>query len=194
LDRAGIELEVVPGNELYLTPDAPSLLAEGHVASLGDGRSVLVELSLVADRPPLFLDDVLFRLQVDGYFPVLAHPERYPFVQRDVSIVERWVEQGVTLQVTAPSLLGEYGTVIRRTAEAALRRNAYALAASDRHHPGAGRSLAKLHGRIADLTDASVANLLLADNPRRVLTGQPTIPPQHRPPDPAGLLGRLFNR
>src|SRR5437868_4891339 len=88
LAERGIDLLVVPGNELLLTPDAPQLLAQGVASSLGAGKTVLVELSLWAERPPLYLEDTLFRLEVAGYRPVLAHPERYPFAQRDTAEIE----------------------------------------------------------------------------------------------------------
>src|SRR5919199_470729 len=72
LQDRGIGLTVLPGNELYLTPDAPALLEQGLAATLGRGKAVLVEVSLRADPAPLYVEDTLFRLQLAGYQPVLA--------------------------------------------------------------------------------------------------------------------------
>jgi protein-tyrosine phosphatase len=190
LVHEAIPLTILPGHELYLTPDSPSLLGSGLVAPLGTSNAVLVEVSF--DQRPLYLQDTFFHLQLAGYRPVLAHPERYAFVQRDTACVDELVEKGVILQLTAPSLLGEYGPRVRHTAEQLLRRGAFALAASDRHHPGPLRSLSELHDRLAQVADIGLADLLLQENPARLLAGRELIraePPKTGQPS---LLARLF--
>ena len=194
LEAAGVQLEVVAGHELFLTPEAPSLLEAGRVSPLGLGSAVLVELSLMLEHPPLYLDETLFQLQLAGYQPVLAHPERYPFVQRDPAALDAVVAREVILQLTAPSLLGEYGWRIRRTAERLLRQGSYTVAASDRHHPGRDRSLADLHQRIAELRDSEVAEMLLRSNPQRLLNGERVVKLEASPVDNPGRFGRLFRR
>lgn len=194
LDAAGIPLSVQCGNEIYLTPESPELLAAGTVCSLADGNTALVELSLLAGERPLYLDELIFRLQLGGYQIILAHPERYGFVERDVSALDTLASGGLVLQLTAPALLGDYGGGIRRTAEHLLRRGSYSLASSDRHHPGTPRSLAALHERITQLCDADTADLLLCENPARVLDNRPLIqsaPSEEKNPS---LLGRLLGR
>jgi protein-tyrosine phosphatase len=194
VDDAGLNLDVLPGHELYLTPSAPDLLRAGNVFSLGDGHFVLVELSLVSGQRPLYLDDTIFRLQLDGYSVIIAHPERYGFVQRDVGALDGLVGRGVALQATAPALLGEYGGGIRRTAERLLRRGSYSLASSDRHHPGAARSLAQTHERIRSLINIDTADLLLCANPARVLDNRPLQEAEVDPDERSSFFSRLFSR
>ncbi len=167
-----IGIDLFCGNEVYLTPSLPTLLEQGAVACLGTTRAILIEVSLMSEKMPLFLEDTVFRLQLAGYQIVLGHPERYGFVQRDPSSLDALVERGVALQLTAPALLGEYGSAIRRTAEKLLRRGLYQMAASDRHHPGANRSLVATHERIGELAGGDQADLLLKENPARLLAGQ----------------------
>lgn len=175
IGREGIELEVAQGEEVYLVPEVLTALEAGQACTLGGSRSVLVELPF--EVKPAYLDDLIFQIQLAGYTLILAHPERYRFVQRDVSAVEPLVDRGVVLQATAPALLGEYGPGVKRTAERLLQRGFYALGASDRHHPGPLRSLVQMHDRITALTNADLADLLLRENPRRVLAGQTVVPP-----------------
>src|SRR5207302_6049884 len=106
---------------------------EGDVCTLGHSWALLVELPF--DVRPLYLDDVLFQLQLAGYTLVLAHPERYSYVQRDMELAESLADRGILLQVTAPALLGAYGSRIQDTAEELVRRGLASLAGSDRHHP-----------------------------------------------------------
>jgi protein-tyrosine phosphatase len=194
LDNAGIPLSVLPGNELYLTAASPDLLAAGTVCFLGGGTSALVELSLFSAERPLYLDDLIFRLQLGGYQLVLAHPERYGFVAREVSALDTLTSGGLLLQLTAPGLLGDYGGGVRRTAERLLRRGSYSVAASDRHHPGTNRSLAALHERITRLTDGDTADLLLCENPARVLENKPVVPLEPSAGQGPSLLDRMLGR
>lgn len=174
--REGLALDVVRGEEVYFVPEVLPALEAGQVCTLGESRSILVELPF--DIKPVYLDDLIFQLQLAEYTLILAHPERYRFVQRNAADIGPLVDRGVILQATAPALLGEYGSTVKRTAERLLQQGLYALAASDRHHPGPLRSLAHMHNRITDLTDEDTADLLLRDNPRRVLAGRLTVPPE----------------
>jgi protein-tyrosine phosphatase len=194
LDDAGIALSVLPGNEIYLTPESPDLLTAGRVCSLGGGTTALVELSLMSGKRPLYLDDLIFRLQLAGYQVVLAHPERYGFVEKDTSALDTLVQGGLLLQLTAPALLGDYGGGIRRTAERLLRRGCYSLAASDRHHPGTNRSLAALHERLTQSIDGETADLLLCENPARVLDSEPVIQAELSTDTGSSLFGRMLGR
>jgi len=191
LDEAQVPLDVLQGTELYLTPEAPALVRNGLISPLGHGNYFLVEVAF-DQRSPLWMEDSLFQMQLHGFQPVLAHPERYAFVQKDPSSIEPLMERGIIFQLTAPALLGEYGRTVQGTAETLLRRGWYALAASDRHHPGHNRSLLDLHGAIANLTSSEVADLLLKANPRRVIEGDDLEMPETRPDERVGLLGRLF--
>ncbi len=190
LGREGISLDVAQGEEVYLVPEVLPALKAGQACTLGESRGVLVELPF--EVRPVYLDDLVFQMQLAGYTVILAHPERYRFVQRDLSAVEPLVTRGVILQATAPALHGEYGPTVKRTAENLLQHGLYALAASDRHHPGPHRSLAQMHDRIAALTNASLADLLLRENPQRVLAGHAVVPPEWTPTTrKKGFFGRF---
>lgn len=192
LAEDGIALAVFPGNEIFLTPDVPDLLRDGVAAPIADGPWVVVELPF-NQRPP-YLEDTLFRIEAAGFRPILAHPERYGFVQANVAILDDFVDRGLALQLTAPALLGEYSTSIRRAAEALLVRGSYALASSDRHHGGSGRSLSATRQRIIELRDEQTADLLLSRNPAQVISGADVaLPPPERPasrPRWSHLFGR----
>ncbi|GAC1325198.1 MAG: hypothetical protein NVS2B16_20700 [Chloroflexota bacterium] len=192
LQDQGIALTIVTGNEIFLSPDVPEMLSSGAALPLGDGNAVLVECSF--DHRPLYLDDILFRLQLLGYQPVLVHPERYRFVQSNVESLESLVDRGIVLQLTAPSLLGEYGGAIQRTAEMLLRRGWYGCAASDRHHPGAARSLLSLHQLLTRMAHTELADLLLTVNPQRLLSRAAIERPRPTRDARQGRLSRFLSR
>jgi protein-tyrosine phosphatase len=194
VDSADLGLRLHLGQEVFLTPEVPDLLQQGRALTLAGSTYVLVEVSLVALERPLYLDAVLFRLQIIGYRPILAHPERYPFVQRDPAAATDLVGRGTAFQLTAPALLGDYGGRTRRTAERLLESGAYALAGSDRHHPGKSRSLASLAAKLAGDYDAELAALLLRENPRRVLENRALIAPAAVPRRHTFSFTRLLQR
>jgi protein-tyrosine phosphatase len=170
--RAALEAEDIPidvrtGNEILLASDLPDLLASERALPLGESHAVLVELPFTTF--PSYAEEEIQSLVEAGYRPVLAHPERSTFIQQDLSMLTGLREAGAIFQLTGPSLMGEYGSVVRRTAEELLSTAAYSLAASDRHHPGEGRSLARVYRRIAELTSEETARLLLMENPDRLL-------------------------
>jgi protein-tyrosine phosphatase len=85
---------------------------------------------------PLDLADQLFRLQLVGITPVLAHPERNADVQADPERLERIVESGTLVQLTAASLDGRLGRSPRETGLRLVSLRLAHLIASDAHHPG----------------------------------------------------------
>lgn len=96
------------------------------------GRRVLLEMS--CQQPNKQLDSILFELQVCGYKPVMAHPERYIYYQKDLKAVRRLRDRGCEIQVNLLSLLGHYN---REQRNAALRLKEWGLIdflGSDVHH------------------------------------------------------------
>lgn len=174
LNAAAIPLQVVVGNEILLTPVTDQLVRDGYAHTLGDGRAVLVEANFDVKQP--YLEDQLVAFRDAGYQPILAHPERCIWMREDPACAAGLSETGVIFQLTAPSLLGEYGAAVRQTAMWLLERGYYASAASDRHHPDQPRSLADLYNSLTDVGGPSLADLLLCENPARLLRGEPVMP------------------
>lgn len=105
-------------------------LERNDVLPLGeDGRHLLVETSYY--NPPVGLRDILLRIKSKGYYPVLAHPERYQYMERrDYGPLKA---MGVKFQMNLLSLFGSYGQGVRKKAEWLLRSRAYELAGTDIH-------------------------------------------------------------
>ena len=174
LDAAAIPLQVVVGNEILLTRDTEQLVRDGYAHTLGGGRAVLVEANF--DVKQSYLENQLVALRDAGYQSILAHPERCTWMREDPQCAAALSDTGVVFQLTAPSLLGEYGSSVRQTAMWLLEGGFYASAASDRHHPSQPRSLADLYISLTKVGGSSLANLLLCENPARLLRGEPVMP------------------
>jgi len=93
---------------------------------------VLVEMSYI--NPPIQLYSILFDLQVAGYIPVLAHPERYVFFHDNFEEYQKLIHAGCLLQLNLLSVVGYYGEYITKIAEKLLQKGMYSFVGSDVHH------------------------------------------------------------
>src|SRR5215213_2454797 len=93
LDAARLPLRLWAGMEIFLTPQTPHHLAEGRAWTLAGTQYVLVEIPY--EPWPPFTEQALFELQVAGYTPIFAHPERYVAIQRDPNLMYRLAERGI---------------------------------------------------------------------------------------------------
>lgn len=107
--NARIPVTVYPGSEIMLSPTIPDLLKKGRLMTVMDkGTHVLIELPLT--QCPLWADHVLAEIRALGLVPVLAHPERYGWV--DENRVVTLHRQGVLFQFNFSSLMGKYGNKV----------------------------------------------------------------------------------
>lgn len=94
---------------------------------------VLVEISYL--NPPIQLYDILFELQVAGYQPILAHPERYNFYHElSLSHYKKLKKAGCLFQLNMLSATGYYGERVAKTADLLLKANLIDYIGSDVHH------------------------------------------------------------
>ena len=105
-------------------------LQKGDLLPLGkDGNHLLVETSYF--NPPMDLYGILEKVRVKGYYPVLAHPERYVYMEK--KDYKHLKEMGVLLQMNVGSIGKVYGKEVYRKAKWMLRKGMYSLFGSDLH-------------------------------------------------------------
>ena len=113
-------------------------LRQGDLLPLGkEGRHLLVETSYF--RPPYGLHNILLRIKAKGYVPVLAHPERYLYMDKEE--YEGLKQLGVAFQLNLPSLVGAYGPEARRKAKWLLENRYYQFSGTDTHRLSAWESV-----------------------------------------------------
>ncbi len=93
---------------------------------------ILVEMSYF--NAPFNLYDVLFEIQLKGYKPVLAHPERYNFYHNDFQNFYKLKKAGCLFQLNCLSLTEQYGKSVKGTADKLLKENLYDFIGTDTHH------------------------------------------------------------
>jgi len=126
------ELPVHFAAEYFLDDHVTNLLEKGEQLLTISGKKVLVELSFVSR--PMGLKDMIFNLQMNGYEPILAHPERYTYFHRDPAHYEDIKQTGCYFQCNLLSFSGYYGETIREAAEYLVSKKLVDLLGTDLHH------------------------------------------------------------
>ncbi len=168
-------LELVPGAEVRVNAELFVLAKDSDMlARLGIGRArkfVLVDLPFF--DLPVPTGDVLYRIQLSGLTPILAHPERNRYLVRHPAILKEMVGRGIELQVNSGSLEGIYGKHARKSAVALITEGAARLIASDAHQPtGRGPDLSNAAAIIERQLGAEAARIMLQVNPDLVIEGE----------------------
>ena len=131
LDQREIPLRLVCGADNHMVPDFVAGLQCGRLLSLCDSRYVLVEPPHHTEPP--HLEEFFFSLLVAGFVPILTHPERLSWVPSRYGSIERLVQAGVWMQITAGSLTGAFGRTARYWAERMLDEGRVHILATDAH-------------------------------------------------------------
>ncbi len=130
----GLDITIYLGSEVFLTPELPDLVRDGRVSSLGGSSYILIEFPMASI--PVYARDVIFRLRLMDYVPVIAHPERNRLMARDPNLLYDFLEQGALSQVNSTSITGVYGRTVKEAALTILRHDMAHFVASDAHTCG----------------------------------------------------------
>lgn len=133
LEETGVPLKLYPGMEIFGTPDTARLLREGKLFTLNGSRYPLIEFAFQSSGEEETL--ILRSVCRAGFRPLVAHPERYTYLQHDPEIVNRWCRLGCLFQVNRGSLLGRFGGHAQALAYALVEQGFAAAVASDAHSP-----------------------------------------------------------
>ena len=129
LKNQNINIEIDAVAEYYIDYDFEQKIGKEKFLTFGDNY-ILVELSFIEASKNFF--EIIFKLQLEGYKVVLAHPERYNYF--DMQDYINLVDRGVFLQVNLLSLIGYYSPIIKRKTEDLIAANMISFLGSDCHN------------------------------------------------------------
>lgn len=131
LEKHQITIPFRSAAEYLMDDQFVKLFQSGDLLTLKD-KYVLVEMSYI--NAPIQLYDVLFDLQVAGYIPVLAHPERYLFYHNNLNEYNKLKRAGCLFQLNLLAVVGYYGEGVAKIAAQLLQKGMYDFVGSDVHH------------------------------------------------------------
>ena len=175
LKENGIPLRLFPGMEIFGTEDTLKLLKEGKLFTLNGSRYPLIEFSFHSGGEQE--TRILHSLCKAGLRPIVAHPERYSYVQYDPTHINRWYRMGCLMQVNRGSLLGRFGIRAQEMAEELVARRFAAVVASDAHSPQMRTPwMEDVRKFLSQEFSPACARKLLLENPARILKNDSIAP------------------
>ncbi len=175
LSKQSIPIEIVHGADVAMSTELLEKLDNGSIMTLNDtGRYILLE------PPQFFMIDAfkrhIFEIKRRSIIPIITHPERNETLMAHQGVLFDAVIGGALIQVTAASLTGEFGPLVRKRTIELLTRKMVHFIASDAHNtrtrkPGLSRARteAALH-----VGQAEAARLVI-ERPEAVLRGDEIV-------------------
>jgi tyrosine-protein phosphatase YwqE len=134
LKEEQIDMEIHAAAEYFLDDHLTELLERKEPLLSFGNRMVLVEISMASQ--PFDLKKNLFEMQIQGYQPVLAHPERYVYLEHNKNFYDELKDAGCLFQMNVLSLTGYYGGSVLNLARYLAKNQYYDLIGTDLHHVG----------------------------------------------------------
>lgn len=173
LAAEGIDLEILPGCDVPLSPEALSLLEEDRVLTVNDGKRYLL-LELPDFSIPPALEGICYRLQCRGITLIITHPERHLFIQEWPDRLGRVIDLGCLAQLTASSLTGGFGRQVAKVSRQLVRKGYIHLLASDAHDPRhRPPHLSKAVSELAKLIGPERGRAMVIQIPQKIIRGEP---------------------
>jgi tyrosine-protein phosphatase YwqE len=136
LKNQNIDIDISAAAEHYFDESFEKRIDDRLVLTMG-GNYVLFEISFISQPPNLI--QIIQKMLDMGYKPILAHPERYNYM--DVDQLRRIRMMGCSLQLNTISLTGYYGKATKVLAEELVDNQMIDFISSDMHHPRHAQAL-----------------------------------------------------
>ena len=156
------------GSEVYIDSDLVELLKKGEVATLNNSKYLLVELPMSSEIKDL--DSIIYDLMKNGIVPIIAHPERYAYIQKDITYLDKFIDMGALLQGNYESLFGKFGKNSEKTLKKLLKKKYISFLGSDIHRENHSDHTELVYKKLLKiLKDEKIVNDLLDNNILKVI-------------------------
>lgn len=133
LDQRGLDLTLLEGQEVRLTEYLLTAIKREEILFTDlDNTYLLIEFP--TNEIPIYAEQVFYHLLSQGHVPVIVHPERNAVFREEPNRLVSFLEMGTLTQLTAPSIVGIFGSEIQKTARLMLEHQMLYMVASDAHN------------------------------------------------------------
>lgn len=167
--KNNININIHTGNEVYITNNILKLLKKKEISCLNDSKYILIELPM--NNEINNLDTIIFELLSNDIIPIIAHPERYTYIQKNIKIAEYLVNKGALLQINYGSIIGIYGNSAKKTVKKLLKNDLVTLIGTDIHHSNNKiyTNMNKIRKKIIKIIGTEKADKIMKENPNNII-------------------------
>lgn len=171
LKEKNIDIRIYNGAEAYVSRDLNLLVKENKLPTMNNSKYLLFELPM--NTKVLFLEDAIYNLLSINVVPIIAHPERYSFVQENPNMLLDLIDKGVLFQMNYGSVSGLYGKEVKKTAIKLLKANMIHFLGSDAHrHHSIYSNMNELKSNIIKIIGEDKFKELSEENPNLVINNE----------------------
>ena len=132
LKNQHVEMEIQAAAEYYLDEHVFNMIEENQRMLTFGKNYLLFETNFLNE--PFNLKDFIFLATTKGYRPILAHPERYAYIQGNLDKAKDLLDRGVLFQINISSITGHYSKLVQTTVNKLIDKGWVHLLGSDCHH------------------------------------------------------------
>jgi protein-tyrosine phosphatase len=150
------EITINPAAEYMMDDHFQKLLDTEELFTL-KGNFLLIEMSYF--QPPINLEEIIFKIKMKGYYPILAHPERYSFYHNTKDYYKKLKQLGCFFQLNLLSLSNHYGNNTEKIANYLIEEQLIDFVATDTHNSNHIKKLSNLTlnknfvGKLSDIIE-----------------------------------------
>lgn len=171
LNDNNVKVKIHQGNEIYITNNMVDLLNNNLASTLNNSKYVLFETPMNVE--PLNLLDVVYTLLENNKVPIIAHPERYEFIQKNPNKLIELMENGVLFQANYGSVTGQYGKEAQKTVTKLLQNNMIHFMGTDVHRPNSVYTrVTDAVRKLKEILPENVVEEITTENARKVLNNE----------------------
>ena len=164
-----ININIHPASEVFFKFNLTEIL-ENPITTFGNGKYMLIEFQRLSF--PDGYEDEIFKLQLKGITPIIAHPERYRAIQNDINLAKKWIERGYLIQIDCSSIIGGFGEETQISAIELLKNGLCHLIGSDAHNDKRRNFLLKQALLETEKYIGSNSSLIIQNNSKKILNGE----------------------
>lgn len=171
LKEEHIDVNIYNGAEVYVATNMPELIKEERLPTINNSKYLLMELPMNSEI--LYLENIIYDLQANDIIPIIAHPERYSYVQKNPKMLYKLIEQGVLFQSNYASIIGKYGREAEKTVKKLFKMDVIHFLGSDAHRSRSiYREMELITKKLVKVIGKDKFRLLSEENPRKVLKNE----------------------
>lgn len=165
------DIELYLGNEIYIAENMIQLVKDKKASTINNSKYILFELPM--NTKTMLTKEMVYRIIENGNIPIIAHPERYSYVQDNPEYIEELAEMGAMFQANYGSILGMYGEKAKKTVKKLLKQDLIQFLGSDVHrtnqiYPLIPKAIKKMSKIISEEKMEELTTI----NPQKVLNNE----------------------
>lgn len=171
LKEENIDIELRLGNEIFLTENTIEDLKKNKALKLNESKYILVEFPMVNQLK--CCETIIDRLILMGFKVIIAHPERYKYVQDNPDYLIPYLEKGVIFQSNIGSVIGMYGEGARVCINTLLKRNMIQALSTDAHRVNSVyKKIDRISNKMKEKISEDYFEELTVINPQKILNDE----------------------